>query len=117
MGKCAHLFCGDCLSKWFQAQPESRTWAQRAHAKGRVPCPVCKELLCESRDLYPVCEGGPSGSGFLWSMLQQTRVRCANHSSCKAGGTCDWIGEYGSYHAHISQCEHPSRTSADNIGD
>merc|ERR1719174_346989 len=24
--RCSHLFCGDCIKKWFAAQPGNQTW-------------------------------------------------------------------------------------------
>jgi len=102
--QCAHLFCGDCIATWFRTHPGNQTWAQRAHSKGCVPCPVCKEPLQEDRDLFPVNEGGQGGSAFLWSMLQQMKVRCANHKACRADGACTWVGDYGSYQEHIRNC-------------
>jgi len=103
--KCAHLFCGDCLSKWFTAQPQTQSWAQRTSSNGLVPCPVCKEPLHEDRDLFTLRKDGANGNGMLWSMLQQTQLRCINHSSCSAGGVCNWTGDYGSYQAHIRECK------------
>jgi len=102
--KCAHLFCGDCLSKWFTAPAVTHSWAQREHDSGLVPCPVCQEPLREDRDLFTLRSDGSDGNRLLWSILHQTKLRCVNHSSCRADATCDWIGEYGSYQAHIRQC-------------
>jgi len=106
---CSHLFCGDCIAQWFSQHPESQTWAQRARAAGPervVPCPVCKQPLNEKRDLYPVC-GVTSRSEnlLLWRMLSSLKIMCANHPKVNPEGTCDWIGEYGSYQKHVWQCK------------
>merc|ERR1711979_46767 len=87
--RCSHLFCGDCLEQWFTKQPGNQTWAQRAHSDGLVPCPTCKEPLHDKRDLHAVSSQGQGGSRFLWSMLQQTKIRCANHEKCRVGGNCN----------------------------
>jgi hypothetical protein len=101
---CSHLFCGDCISKWFAVQPSCQSWAGRAKGAGSVPCPVCKEPLRADKDLHTVCSGGKGGSAFLWQMLSSTRIICANHSKCRKGGRCDWEGDYGSYQEHIRHC-------------
>jgi hypothetical protein len=101
---CSHLFCGDCISKWFAVQPGCQSWAGRAKGAGSVPCPVCKEPLRADKDLHTVCSEGKGGSAFLWQMLSSTRIVCANHSKCRKGGRCDWEGDYGSYQEHIRHC-------------
>mmetsp|Transcript_21591 Transcript_21591/g.54016 ORF Transcript_21591/g.54016 Transcript_21591/m.54016 type:complete len:579 (-) Transcript_21591:91-1827(-) len=102
--RCSHLFCGDCISKWFAVQPGCQSWAGRAKGAGSVPCPVCKEPLRADKDLHPVCKGGQGGSAFLWQMLSATRIVCANHPKCNKQGCCDWEGDYGSYQEHIRTC-------------
>lgn len=101
---CSHLFCGDCLRKWFAVQPGNKSWAQRAAAKGTVPCPVCKEPLGE-QDVHSVCADGEPGSAMLWAMLSEIQVMCSNHSQINAEGKCNWIGSYGEYQEHISSCK------------
>lgn len=103
--RCAHLFCGDCIKQWFAVQPKSQTWAGRAKATGAVPCPVCKEPLNEQDDLHEVCPGQRGNSAFLWKMLSNLEVRCANHPACNPAGRCDWTGTYGDFQAHIQCCD------------
>lgn len=102
---CSHLFCGDCIEKWFDVHPGIQSWAQRAKLSGPsgrvVPCPVCKVQLQEGRDLYPVCATGEGMSSQLWQIIASLKIACRNHPSVQAGGKCNWIGEYGSYHDHI----------------
>lgn len=100
---CSHLFCGDCLSKWFEMQPGSQSWACRARGACSVPCPACKEPL-RLEDLHEVCPGGEGGSDFLWKMLAATQVVCANHPRCNSEGKCTWRGGYGAFQAHIQSC-------------
>lgn len=100
---CSHLFCGDCMAKWFAVHPDNQTWAKRAVSRS-VPCPVCKEPLCEA-DLNTVCSDGAGGSALLWQMLCSTRVRCSNNVNCRKGGKCDWTGDYGSFQQHIGCCK------------
>lgn len=104
LARCSHLFCGDCIAKWFATHPGNQTWAQRAQAKGSVPCPVCKELLQEDTDLHLVCPGGHDGSAFLWQMLSSLRIVCINHKQCRPDGGCTWTGEYGNYQMHARVC-------------
>jgi len=104
LARCSHLFCGDCIATWFSTHPENQTWAQRAQAKGSVPCPVCKELLHEENDLFPVCADGRMESAFLWQMLSSLRITCANHVQCRADGECTWTGEYGGFQKHMRAC-------------
>jgi len=104
LARCSHLFCGDCIAKWFEVQPQSLSWSQRAQSKGCVPCPVCKEPLHHSRDLFPVCAEGKGESAILWRMLSGTKILCANNPKCRADGKCTWMGEYGSYQKHIQAC-------------
>lgn len=103
MTRCSHLFCGDCISKWFAVQPGSQSWAGRAKGAGSVPCPVCKEPLRSDEDLHRVCPGGRSA--FLWQMLSATRIVCANNPKCRTDGRCDWQGECGIYQEHIRTCQ------------
>jgi hypothetical protein len=110
---CSHLFCGDCIGKWFAVQPGCQSWAGRAKGAGAVPCPVCKEPLRADKDLHPVCKGGQGGSAFLWQMLSATRIVCRNNPKCCKEGRCDWEGDYGSYQEHIRHCTNkPSREAA-----
>lgn len=106
---CSHLFCGDCLTEWFQTHPECQSWAQRAKAAGPqriVPCPVCKQNLNEKTDLYPVCSTSMRSENLLlWRMLSSLKIMCKNHPKVYPEGRCDWIGEYGTYQAHIQACE------------
>lgn len=104
LARCSHLFCGDCIAKWFEVQPQSLSWSQRAQSKGCVPCPVCKEPLHHSRDLFPVCAEGKGETAILWRMLSGTKIMCANNPKCRADGKCTWMGEYGSYQKHIQAC-------------
>mmetsp|Transcript_81582 Transcript_81582/g.228824 ORF Transcript_81582/g.228824 Transcript_81582/m.228824 type:complete len:515 (-) Transcript_81582:207-1751(-) len=114
--RCTHLFCGTCIKRWFEVHPESQSWAVRAQAKGRVPCPVCKETLCESADLHAVCPGGEGD--FLWKVLCSLRVRCVNHFECGPDGRCDWIGDYGSFQAHVKTCKNePAQPQAQSTAD
>mmetsp|Transcript_47567 Transcript_47567/g.85909 ORF Transcript_47567/g.85909 Transcript_47567/m.85909 type:complete len:374 (-) Transcript_47567:82-1203(-) len=102
---CSHLFCGDCIEKWFDVHPGIQSWAQRAKLSGPggrvVPCPVCKVQLQEGRDLYPVCAAGEGMSSQLWQIIASLKIACHNHPSVQPGGKCNWIGEYGSYHEHL----------------
>lgn len=114
---CSHLFCGDCIATWFNQHPDNQTWAQRARSAGPdrvVPCPVCKQPLNEKRDLYPVC-GVTSRSEnlLLWRMLSSLKIVCANHQKVRPDGKCDWVGEYGSYQKHASQCKNQSMSDAE----
>lgn len=102
--RCSHLFCGDCITKWFEAQPRSLSWAQRAQAAGRVPCPVCKEPLQPQQDLFPLCPTGGRESALLWRLLSGVKLVCANSGKCRADGKCTWTGDYGSYQKHIQTC-------------
>jgi len=102
--RCSHLFCGDCIATWFEVQPRSQSWAQRAQSAGLVPCPVCKEPLHEERDLFPVCATGPNDSSLLWRLLSGVKIVCANNPKCRADGRCTWVGEYGSYQKHLQTC-------------
>mmetsp|Transcript_60196 Transcript_60196/g.127512 ORF Transcript_60196/g.127512 Transcript_60196/m.127512 type:complete len:393 (+) Transcript_60196:131-1309(+) len=104
LARCSHLFCGDCISTWFSTQPGSLTWAQRAQAKGSVPCPVCKELLHEDNDLYRVWNGGGEMCQQLWMLLSGIRIACANHKHCRSDGGCPWTGTYGDYQKHAKVC-------------
>jgi len=105
MASCSHLFCGDCIAKWFEVHPRSLSWAQRASSAGLVPCPVCKEPLHQERDLFLVCaEGKSEMSALLWRMLSGVKIGCANNPKCRADGKCTWTGEYGSYQEHIQTC-------------
>jgi hypothetical protein len=113
--RCSHLFCGDCIAKWFEMQPRSQSWAQRAQSGGLVPCPVCKEPLHQERDLFPVCSTGNSQSALLWRFLSNVKIVCANNQRCRADGKCTWVGEYGSYQKHLQTCENlplPQSTEA-----
>lgn len=101
--QCSHLFCGDCIAKWFAVHPDNQTWARRAKSAGSVPCPVCKVMLHEP-DLHTVCEDGEEGSALLWQMLCGTRIMCANNPKCRSDGKCDWVGFYGTYQEHIKSC-------------
>jgi len=109
--KCSHLFCGDCLAKWFDQHPEIQSWAQRAKTAGdvmahTVPCPVCKTALNEQVDLHPICPSATQSEHvLLWRMLSSVKVMCANHPKVEPGKKCDWIGEYGQYQAHIQNCK------------
>mmetsp|Transcript_24639 Transcript_24639/g.70901 ORF Transcript_24639/g.70901 Transcript_24639/m.70901 type:complete len:649 (-) Transcript_24639:159-2105(-) len=109
---CSHLFCGDCLEKWFAVQPGSQSWARRACSTGTVPCPVCKEKLNEERDLHLVSAGGSGGSLLLWQMLAEMPIVCANHPKCNPEGKCDWRGKYGTYQEHIRECKNMPMFSA-----
>mmetsp|Transcript_47417 Transcript_47417/g.141556 ORF Transcript_47417/g.141556 Transcript_47417/m.141556 type:complete len:599 (-) Transcript_47417:66-1862(-) len=109
---CSHLFCGDCLEQWFAVQPGSQSWARRACSAGTVPCPVCKEMLHEERNLHLVGPGGHGGSALLWQMLSTLPIMCANHPKCNPKGHCDWKGEYGRYQEHIRECKNMPRFSA-----
>mmetsp|Transcript_47561 Transcript_47561/g.146493 ORF Transcript_47561/g.146493 Transcript_47561/m.146493 type:complete len:553 (+) Transcript_47561:74-1732(+) len=109
---CSHLFCGDCLDKWFEVQPGSQSWARRAGSSGAVPCPVCKENLHMERNVFAVGPGGRGGSDLLWKMLSAVPLACANSPECRAGGRCDWKGVYGEYQEHISQCKNVPSFSA-----
>jgi len=106
---CSHLFCGDCLTEWFQTHPECQSWAQRAKSAGPqriVPCPVCKQNLNEKTDLYLVCSTSVRSENLLlWRMLSSLKVMCKNHPKVRTEGKCTWIGEYGTYQAHIQGCE------------
>jgi len=106
---CSHLFCGDCLTEWFQIHPECQSWAQRAKSAGpqrNVPCPVCKQNLNEKTDLYPVCSTSMRSENLLlWRMLSSLKIMCKNHPKVCPEGKCDWTGEYGTYQAHIQGCE------------
>lgn len=107
---CSHLFCGDCIAKWFDVHPGIQSWAQRAKSAGPgrvVPCPVCKVQLHEGRDLHPVCAAGGGMSSSLWQIIASLKIACCNHPRVRAGGRCRWIGEYGAYHDHIKagKCE------------
>jgi len=104
LARCSHLFCGDCIATWFDLHPGNQTWAQRAQAKGSVPCPVCKELLHEEHDLFAVTEDGGTESAFLWQMLSGLRIACANHPQCRADGECTWTGQYGDFQKHFQVC-------------
>merc|ERR1712216_869737 len=104
LARCSHLFCGDCIAKWFEVQPRSQTWAQRAQSAGLVPCPVCKEPLHQERDLFSVCATGQNESAFLWRMLSGVKIVCANNPKCRCDGQCTWVGEYGSYQEHLQTC-------------
>mmetsp|Transcript_81399 Transcript_81399/g.226719 ORF Transcript_81399/g.226719 Transcript_81399/m.226719 type:complete len:432 (-) Transcript_81399:30-1325(-) len=111
--QCSHIFCGDCLTKWFVAYRGSQSWAQRAQAKGSAPCPLCKQPLDKEKDLFPVCKGDSDGSAALWQVLSLLRIRCANHSACNSAGRCDWIGDYSSYQEHIKGCRNvPTQVDA-----
>lgn len=105
LARCSHLFCGDCIAKWFEAQPRSQSWAQRAQSAGLVPCPVCKEPLHQERDLFSVCASGQNESALLWRLLSGVKITCANNPKCRADGKCTWVGEYGSYQKHIQTCK------------
>lgn len=105
LSRCSHLYCGDCIAQWFDAQPRTQSWAQRAQGAGTVPCPVCKEPLKWETDLFSVCAGGRTESTFLYRMLSGLKVRCANHSRCRADGKCDWTGTYGNIQAHMRGCQ------------
>jgi len=108
MTTCSHLFCGDCIAKWLEVHPSCQSWATRMKSGGVVPCPVCKEPLRADRDLYPVCAGGPGGSGMLWEFLAATKIVCVKHPSCTPGGTCGWEGTYGNYQEHVrAGCPQP----------
>jgi len=104
--RCAHLFCGDCMGQWFTMQPGNKTWAQRAHGGGTVPCPTCKEPL-HKEDLHAVCRDGDGSheSKVLYGMLSNTRIVCANNPKFGESGNCNWIGEYGSYQDHVRSCK------------
>mmetsp|Transcript_103295 Transcript_103295/g.179202 ORF Transcript_103295/g.179202 Transcript_103295/m.179202 type:complete len:848 (+) Transcript_103295:118-2661(+) len=106
---CSHLFCGDCIAQWFNQQPQTQSWAQRAKSAGServVPCPVCKQPLNEKKDLYPVCSAtSRSENLLLWRMLSSMKILCANHSKLRSDGACDWVGEYGQYQKHIASCK------------
>jgi hypothetical protein len=104
LARCSHIFCGDCIAKWFEAHPRSLSWAQRAQSDGRVPCPVCKEPLHEQKDLFNVGPTGQSESALLWRLLSGVKIACANNAKCRVDGNCTWIGEYGSYQKHIQKC-------------
>jgi len=104
LARCSHLFCGDCIAKWFQVQPQCLSWAQRAQSGGLVPCPVCKEPLHQERDLFPVCPTGPNESALLWRLLSGVKINCSNNPKCREDGRCTWSGEYGSYQKHIQSC-------------
>jgi len=70
-----------------------------------VPCPICKEPLQKDTDLHAVSPDSDNGnSAILWQMLCGVKVMCANHSRCNPDGNCNWIGDYGSYQAHIHSC-------------
>lgn len=117
LARCSHLFCGDCISKWFETQPQSLSWAQRAQAAGTVPCPVCKEPLNQSKDLFPVCAAGRNESALLWRLLSGVKIVCANHSRCRDGGRCTWTGEYGDYQRHIATCANVPLDDMKSAGD
>jgi hypothetical protein len=102
--KCSHLFCGDCLTKWFSMHQSNQSWAGRMQAAGAVPCPVCKEPLRAESDLHEINAEGQGGSLLLWKMLAATKVKCANHPACNPCGQCDWVGDYGSYQQHARTC-------------
>mmetsp|Transcript_45283 Transcript_45283/g.101931 ORF Transcript_45283/g.101931 Transcript_45283/m.101931 type:complete len:321 (-) Transcript_45283:100-1062(-) len=106
--RCSHLFCGDCLGTWFATQPGSQTWAGRAQAAGSVPCPACKEPLHPSRDIQCLSPQGRGCSALVWQLLRRTKIVCANHRQCDAGGTCEWVGDYGSYQEHARTCGSPA---------
>jgi len=108
LARCSHLFCGDCITKWFEVQPRSLSWAQRAQSGGRVPCPVCKEPLHPQRDLFLVCPTGQNESALLWRLLSGVKIACANSAKCRSDGKCTWTGEYGSYQKHIQTCKNVS---------
>jgi len=112
--RCSHLFCGDCIAQWFEVHPRSLSWAQRAKAKGLVPCPVCKEPLHQERDLFRVCATGQNESALLWRLLSGVKIVCGNNSKCRANGKCTWIGEYGSYQKHLQSCKN---IPLDNVAD
>jgi len=114
LARCSHLFCGDCIAKWFEVHPRGLNWAQRARAKGLVPCPVCKEPLHQERDLFRVCATGQNENALLWRLLSGVKIVCANNPKCRANGKCTWIGEYGSYQKHLQTCQN---VPLDNVAD
>jgi hypothetical protein len=105
LARCSHIFCGDCIAKWFETQPKSQSWAQRAQSAGLVPCPVCKEPLHEERDLFTVCPNGQNESALLWRLLSGVKIICRNNPKCCADGNCTWSGDYGSYQKHLQSCK------------
>jgi len=102
--KCSHLFCGDCIEQWFAANPGNKSWAKRLTAN-TVPCPVCNEGLLQEKDLTKIELHGGNGSHFLYKMLSETKIVCANNAKCSTTGQCNWIGDYGSYQEHICACK------------
>lgn len=114
LARCSHLFCGDCIAQWFEVHPRSLNWAQRAKAKGLVPCPVCKEPLHQERDLFRVGAAGQNESALLWRLLSGVKIVCANNPKCRANGKCTWTGEYGSYQKHLQTCQN---IPLDNVAD
>eukprot|EP00928_Gymnodinium_smaydae_P066288 TRINITY_DN49324_c0_g1_i1.p1 TRINITY_DN49324_c0_g1~~TRINITY_DN49324_c0_g1_i1.p1 ORF type:complete len:392 (-),score=45.27 TRINITY_DN49324_c0_g1_i1:393-1568(-) len=101
--KCSHLFCGDCLDKWFEAQPSSQSWAQRAKAGGAIPCPTCKTTLHKHEDVFVVSKDGDSHTSLLWHMISALQVKC--HKT-QDRGCCSWKGVYADYwdHLHNGTC-------------
>lgn len=112
LARCSHLFCGDCIATWFEVQPRSQSWAQRAQSAGCVPCPVCKEPLHEERDLFPVCSEGQNECALLYRLLSGVKIACGNSAKCCAEGKCTWTGTYASYQKHFQACKNVSLDNA-----
>eukprot|EP00746_Dinoflagellata_sp_MGD_P163487 gnl/MRDRNA2_/MRDRNA2_91549_c0_seq1.p1 gnl/MRDRNA2_/MRDRNA2_91549_c0~~gnl/MRDRNA2_/MRDRNA2_91549_c0_seq1.p1 ORF type:complete len:799 (-),score=152.86 gnl/MRDRNA2_/MRDRNA2_91549_c0_seq1:739-3135(-) len=105
---CAHLFCGDCFQSWLKQHPESQSWAQRAKQgpDRTVPCPVCKHDLNVKTDLHPVANASSRSENLLlWRMLSSLKIMCSNNPKIRSDGECDWVGEYGTFEAHIKICQ------------
>lgn len=99
---CSHLFCGDCLDKWFAQFPGNQSWAQRAKSSGAVPCPVCKTPL-RNGDVFPVAESNGT-SALLWRMISSLQIVCVNNAQVTTDGFCSWTGSLGEYQAHLAVC-------------
>lgn len=113
---CAHLFCGDCFQSWLKQHPESQSWAQRAKQgpDRTVPCPVCKHDLNVKTDLHPVANASSRSENLLlWRMLSSLKIMCSNNPKIRSDGECDWVGEYGTFEAHIKLCQNKRLSSED----